>query len=138
VDEFDFPKWKALEKILPPGMKAIAVLGKIYTPVWMFMGAETFFHSLESNEALVTALFEKIVKIQYDIVIRLLEYPSVGAIFNPDDIAHNTGLLIHPKYLRKYLYPWYGKMAEACRTLTLGSPQDVRAEVYERIRTFLP
>jgi 5-methyltetrahydrofolate--homocysteine methyltransferase len=119
-------------------------------------------------------------------------------VLNPDDIAHNTGLLVSPKHLRKYLFPWYKKMGDVCRdrgigfifhsdgdctevmddmidcgfhgfnplqpnamdidavkakwgnklcligninldsTLTLGTPQDVRAEVYERIRTIGP
>ncbi|MGD9138465.1 MAG: cobalamin-dependent protein, partial [Desulfobacterales bacterium] len=114
------------------------------------------------------------------------------------DIAHNTGLLVNPKFLRKYLFPWYKKMGDICRdrglgfiyhsdgdcsevlqdlidcgfhgyhpiqpncmdivevkkkwgkslcllgninldsTLTLGTPEDVRAEVYERIRTIGP
>ncbi len=198
VDEFNFPKWKTFEKILPSGTKAVAVLGRIYTTAWMLMGADTFYGSLESNEALVSAMFETVGQIQYETLLRLLEYPSVGAIVNPDDIAHNAGWLIHPKYFRKYIFPWYKKMAAECRnrgvgfvlhsdgnctdamddiiecgfqgfnpiqpncmdivevkkrwgksicligninldsTLTLGSPQDVRAEVYERIRTIAP
>ena len=198
IDEFDFSKWETFGKILPSGMKAVAILGRIYTQVWMLLGADTFYRSLESNEALVSAMFETVGRIQYETMLRLLEYPSVGAIINPDDIAHNTGLLIHPKYFRKYIFPWYKKMATECRnkgvgfvlhsdgdctdsmddiiecgfqgfnpiqpncmdivevkkrwgksicligninldsTLTLGSPQDVRAEVYERIRTIAP
>ena len=122
----------------------------------------------------------------------------MGAVLNPDDIAHNLGLLIHPKYLRQYVFPWYKKIGDVCRdkglgfvfhsdgdcteamddfidcgfhgfnpiqpnsmdietvkqkwgkklclignlnldsTLTLGTPEDVRAEVYERIRTIGP
>jgi uroporphyrinogen decarboxylase len=198
VDGFDLSKWDAFDKILPPGMKAILLLGKIYTPVWMFMGAETFFNALETNEALVEAIFEKIGRIQYETFLRVIEHPCVGATLHPDDIAHNTGLLVHPKHLRKYLFPWYKKMGDVSRekglgfvfhtdgdcteamddlvacgfhafnpiqpnamdivavkrkwgkklclignlnldsTLTLGTPQDVRAEVYERIRTIGP
>ena len=192
------PPWKVFDTILPAGMKALLVLGKIYTPVWMLMGAETFFNALESNEELIGALFEKVAQIQYETLLRVIEHPCVGAVTNPDDIAHNTGLLIHPKYLRKYLFPWYKKFGDVCRnrdlgfifhsdgdctevmpdlidcgfqgfhpiqpncmdivelkkkwgkslcligninldsTLTLGTPEDVRAEVYERIRTIGP
>jgi methanogenic corrinoid protein MtbC1 len=198
ADDFNFPKWETFGKILPPGMKAVAVLGRLYTTAWMLMGADMFYGSLESNEALAAAMFEKIGQIQYETFLRLLEYPSIGAIANPDDIAHNNGLLIHPKYFRNYVFPWYKKMAAECRskgigfvfhsdgdctdamddiiecgfqgfnpiqpncmdivevkkrwgksicligninldsTLSLGSPQDVRAEVYERIRTIAP
>jgi len=198
VDDFDLSKWDTLDHILPGGMKAILLLGKIYTTVWMFMGAETFFSALEKDEELVSALFEKVGRIQYETFLRVAEHSCVGAVLNPDDIAHNTGLLIHPKYLRKYVFPWYKKIGDVCRdkgigfifhsdgdnteamddfidcgfhafnpiqpnsmdieevkkkwgdklciignlnldsTLTLGSPEDVRAEVYERIRTIGP
>lgn len=198
VDDFDLSTWDVFDKILPPGMKALLILGKIYTPVWMLMGAETFFKALETNEELIAALFEKVGQIQYETLLRVIEHPCIGAVTNPDDIAHNTGLLIHPKYLRKYLFPCYKKFGDVCldkglgfiyhsdgdcsevmddlincgfqgfhplqpncmdiveikkkwgralcligninldSTLTLGSPEDVRAEVYERIRTIGP
>jgi uroporphyrinogen decarboxylase len=198
VDEFDLSQWDSFDKNLPKGMKAILLLGKIYTYVWMSMGAETFFNALENNEELVAAMFDKVGQIQYETFLRVIEHPSVGAVLNPDDIAHNTGLLVHPKYLTKHLFPWYKKMGDVCRdrgigwifhsdgdctdvlddliecgfhafnpvqpkcmdivevkkrwgdklclignlnldsTLTLGSPEDVRAEVYERIRTIAP
>jgi corrinoid protein of di/trimethylamine methyltransferase len=198
IDKIDLSKWDAFGKLLPPGMKAILLLGSIYTFVWMYMGAENFFNALENNEELIAALFEKVGKFQYEVFLRVIEYPCVGAVINPDDIAHNTGTFIHPKYLRKYLFPWYKKMGSICRnkglgfvfhsdgdcsevmddlidcefhgfhpvqpnamdieevkkkwgdrlcllgninldsTLTLGAPEDVRAEVYERIRTIGP
>jgi methanogenic corrinoid protein MtbC1 len=198
VDDFDLSKWDTLDRTLPGGMKAILILGKIYTPVWMYMGAETFFYALENDPELLAAMFEKVGRLQYEIFLRVIEHPCVGAVVNPDDIAHNTGLLIHPKYLKKYVFPWYRKMGGICRdrgigfvfhsdgdcteamddiidcgfhgfnpiqpnsmdieavkqkwgkklclignlnldsTLTLGTPEDVRAEVFERIRTIGP
>jgi methanogenic corrinoid protein MtbC1 len=198
ADDFDFSIWDAYDQILPPGMKAMPLLGKIYTPVWMLMGAEVFFNALETDEELVAAVFEKVGRIQFETFQRLIEHRCIGAIANPDDIAHNTGLLVNPKYLRKYVFPWYKKMGDICRdrglgfiyhsdgdcsealqdlvdcgfhgfhpiqpncmdivevkrkwgkslcllgninldsTLTLGTPEDIRAEVYERIRTIGP
>ncbi len=198
ADDFNMSTWETFDEILPPGMKAVLMLGKIYTPVWMLMGAEAFFKSLEVDESLVEAMFAKVGKIQYETFLRVIEHPCVGTVANPDDIAHNTGLLINPSYLRKYMFPWYKKMGDVCRdkeigfifhsdgdcteimddlveagfhgfnpiqpncmdivevkkkwgsklcligninldsTLTLGSPEDVRAEVYERIRAIGP
>lgn len=198
ADEFDLSKWDELDKTLPAGMKAVLLLGKIYTCVWMFMGAETFFNALENDEELVAAMFNKVGEIQFETFLRVVEHSSLGAVVNPDDIAHNTGLLVNPKYLRKYVFPWYKKIGEVCRekgvgfvfhsdgdcteamddivdcgfhgfnpiqpnamdieevkkkwgdrlclignlnldsTLTLGTPEDVRAEVHERIRTIGP
>ena len=198
ADDFDLSKWGAFDRMLPKGMKAILLLGKIYTTAWMYMGAETFFNALEGDEELAAAIINKIGSVQYETFLRVVEHPCIGAVFNPDDIAFNTGLLVHPKYLRKYLFPWYRKMGQVCRekgigfifhsdgdctevmedlidcgfhgfnpiqpnamdiveakrrwgkklcligninldsTLTLGTPEDVRAEVYERIRTIAP
>jgi len=198
VDDFDFDKWSQFDKLLPKGMKAILLLGKIYTPAWMYMGAETFFKALENDEDLIAAIFEKIGNIQFQVFQRVIEHDCVGAVINPDDVAHNTGLLVNPRHLRKYLFPWYRKMSDVCRqrgighvfhsdgdcteamddliacgfdgfhpiqpnamdivevkkrwgdklclignlnldsTLTLGTPEDVRAEVHERIRTIAP
>jgi len=198
VDDFDFDKWSQFDKLLPKGMKAILLLGKIYTPAWMYMGAETFFKALENDEDLIAAIFEKIGNIQFQVFQRVIEHDCVGAVINPDDVAHNTGLLVNPRHLRKYLFPWYKKMGDICRdkglgfifhsdgdctevmddliacgfhgfnpiqpnamdivevkkrwgdklclignlnldsTLTLGTPEDVRAEVHERIRTIAP
>ena len=198
ADDFDLSKWDTFDRILPKGMKAILLLGKIYTTAWMYMGAETFFNALERTRSSSAAIINKIGEIQYQTFLRVIEHPCVGACLNPDDIAFNTGLLVNPKYLRKYVFPWYKKMGKICRekgigfifhsdgdcteamedlidcgfhgfnpiqpnamdivevkrrwgkklcligninldsTLTLGTPEDVRAEVYERIRTIGP
>jgi len=198
ADEFDYSQWGFLDAHLPRGMKAVLLLGKIYTTVWMYMGAERFFQALEEDPELIEAMFEKVGRIQYETFLRVIEHPCLGAVLNPDDIAHNLGLLVHPKHLRRYVFPWYEKMGRICRdkglgwifhsdgdcteamddlidchfhgfnpiqpnamdivevkrqwgdrlclignlnldsTLTLGSPKDVRAEVYERIRQIGP
>lgn len=197
-DDFDLSRWSILDKILPKGMKVVYVFGKIFTPVWMYMGTETFYYGLKDNEALIEVLFQKVKEIQYEIFQRVVEHPCVGAVLNNDDIAHNNGLMIHPRYLRKYLFPFYKKLGDVCRdkglgyilhsdgdcteamtdiidcgyhgfnpvqpnamnieevkrkwgkqlcligninldsTLTTGTPDDVRAEVFERIRTIAP
>ena len=118
--DIDFSKWETFAKILPPGVKALAILGRIFTQAWMMMGADTFYRSLEANEELVSAMFEKIGQFQYQTLVRLLEYPSVGGIANPDDVAHNAGWLVNPRYFRKYIFPWYKKMAAECRNQGVG------------------
>ncbi len=120
IDKMDLAKWETFGKILPPGMKAVLMVGSIYTFVWLCMGAESFFSALENNQELIKALFEKVGKFQYEVFLRAIEYPCVGGVINPDDIAHNSGTFIHPKYLRKYLFPWYKKMGDICRNKGLG------------------
>ncbi len=112
ADSFDLSNWEELDRALPKGMKGVLLLGKIYTCVWMFMGAETFFKALENDEEFVAAMFDKVGRIQYETFLRVVEHPSLGAVINPDDIAHNTGLLINPKYLsiiEEEYVPRYGR-----------------------------
>ncbi len=119
-DDFDLSKWGTFDKILPAGMKAVFLFGRILTPVWMYMGTETFYYALQNNEELVGALFEKVKEIQYEIFLRVIEHKCVGAVLNNDDIAHNNGLMIHPKYLRQYAFPFYKKVGDVCRDKGLG------------------
>ena len=131
MEEFERYPWPAIEDMplgkfkedghcLPPGMRVILVLGKIYTPVWMLMGAEKFFMSLVEDIELVENMFNRVGQIQFDVFQRIIEHESVGAIAMPDDLAHNLGPLIHPKYFRQYLFPWYKKMGDICRQKGLG------------------
>jgi len=198
ADDVDLSKWDHFDKALPAGMKGILLCGRIMAPVWMYMGTETFYYALEDNQELLEALFKKVGEIQYGIILRAIERKSVGAILVNDDIAHNSGLMIHPRHLEKHVFPFYKKIGDLCAdrglgyifhsdgdctaamdrivesgfkgfnpiqpnamdilevkqkwgkklcligninldsTLTLGTPQDVRAEVHERIRTIGP
>jgi len=79
-DDFDLSKWGVFDKILPAGMKAVFLFGRILTPVWMYMGTETFYYALQNNEELIAALFEKVKKIQYEIFLRVIEHKCVGAV----------------------------------------------------------
>lgn len=115
VDDFSYSVFEKVKEYLPEGMKVTFVLGKIYTPVWMLMGAETFFFSLIENEPLIERMFYQVGKIQFEVFEKAVEFDTVGAVLMPDDIAHNLGLFISPKYLRKYLFPWYKRIGDVCK-----------------------
>ncbi len=120
VDDLPLAKFEDVKHYLPPGMKVMLVLGKIYTPVWMLMGAEKFFVSLSEDVELVENMFNKVGQIQFEVFKRVVEHDSVGAVIMPDDLAHNLGPLIHPKYFRRYVFPWYKRMGDICRQKGLG------------------
>lgn len=115
VDDFSCSVFEEVKRYLPEGMKVVFVLGKIYTTVWMLMGAEVFFFSLIENELLIERMFDQVGIIQFEVFKKVIEFDTVGAVLMPDDIAHNLGLFISPKYLRKYLFPWYKKIGDVCR-----------------------
>jgi uroporphyrinogen decarboxylase len=109
-DDFDLSFLDAADRRLPRSMRVIAVIGKIFNPVWWLMGFEAFSHALFDNPAFVERLFEKVGSIQYGILERCLEHPSVGVHWCADDVAFNTTLMVSPATLRKYVFPWFRRM----------------------------
>ncbi len=115
VDDLDWSPLEQIEKILPKGMKVIVTAGKIYTPVWEWMGAQTFFYALNDDIDLVDRMFDRVGSIQYACFERAISYPVVGGFWTADDIAYVKGTLIHPKHLRRWYFPWYKRMGDVCR-----------------------
>ncbi len=197
-DDFDYSRFAELETLLRPGMRTVAVLGKVFTSVWWLMGFEAFCLALVEDPGLVGALFERVGALQRQTLRRMLSFPSVGAVWMADDLAYSESLMVRPESLRRYLFPWYTLMQEDCQargvpmvfhsdgrldevlddvigcgfaglnpiepkamdivglkrrighriclignvdlgyTLTRGTPDEVRAEVRERIRALAP
>ena len=44
----------------------------------------------------------------------MVSLPNVAAIWAVDDIAFGTGPIIHPRELRKYIFPWYEEFGRIC------------------------
>ncbi|MFC1928767.1 uroporphyrinogen decarboxylase family protein [Chloroflexota bacterium] len=115
VEDMDFSAFKKVEDYMPRGMKGIASVGHIFTTVWTLMGLETFCMALAENPELVAQIFQKVGNIQYEMLEGVIRFDSVGAILVSDDIAYTPGLMISPKYLRQYLFPWFERMCALCR-----------------------
>ncbi len=116
AEDFDLSILDQAAALLPVGMRIVIDLGKIFTPVWMLMGFESFCFALHQDRELVERLFQRVGEIQYGIAERALRHPMVGALWMPDDIAYKTGLMVHPDIFREHLFPWYaeiGKLAKA-------------------------
>ncbi|MDR1922252.1 MAG: hypothetical protein LBS31_11005 [Candidatus Adiutrix sp.] len=111
----DFSKLIEAASLLPPGMKAIGVSGKIFTMTWMLMGFNYFAMSLINKPELVSAVFEKVAQIQYSALDAALAMPHVGGIWVVDDLAYNSGPIISLRHLEQYVFPWYREIAKRCR-----------------------
>lgn len=118
-DDLDYSIFSEVKEYLPGNMKVICAMGKIFTCVWMLMGFETFCTALIDEPELVEAMFEKVGTIQYQVFERVVKHDSVAAVWMPDDIAYSEALMVSPKYLRQYLFPWYKKIGRACKDLGL-------------------
>jgi uroporphyrinogen decarboxylase len=198
VADLDFSRFAVLERALPAGARTIAVLGKVFTAVWWLLGFEGLCLALAEDSRLVERVFERVGQLQLATLERMLDFPSVGAVWNADDVAYSESLLVAPAVLRRHLFPWYSRMGDLCArrdvpmvfhsdgklddvlddvvecgfdalnpiepkamdivdvkrrygdrlclignvdlgyTLTRGTPEEVRAEVRERIRALAP
>jgi len=101
--------------VLPESMQLFAIVGKVFTAVWMLMGFEGFAFALKENPGVVGRLFRIVGEIQLEVVRRAAAHPAVAVLVHPDDIAYTEGLMVHPDILREHVFPWYQRMGEVCR-----------------------
>jgi uroporphyrinogen decarboxylase len=109
-DALDYSAFEKIGALLPPKVKVVAVLGKIFTCIWWLMGLEGMSLALADEPDLVPLMFEKVGKFQFRVFENMLRFDSVGAVWHADDIAFSTALLVSPRIFRKHLFPWYKEM----------------------------
>ena len=106
----DYGAFDRVGRLLPPGAKVIAVLGKVFTCVSWLMGLEGLSYALADDPELVTAVFERVGRFQSRVLERMLDFGCVGAVWHADDIAFKTQLLVSPRLLRAQVFPTYQVM----------------------------
>ena len=109
-DTLDYSAFEKLGQLLPPNIKVIAILGKVFTCVSWLMGLEGLSFALADDPDLVAALFDRVGRFQSRVLERMLEFPCVGAVWHADDIAFKTQLLVNPRVLRAHVFPTYTAM----------------------------
>lgn len=115
--KLDYSPFFEAQKYMHPGMKVIAVIGKIFTAAWEMMGLENFSLKMYDEPEMIEKLIEKIGEIQLGVLENLLKIDSVGAVWAPDDVAYYTGTMVPAEWLRRTLFPIYKKMAQMCKTV---------------------
>lgn len=105
---------ESIKAILPPGMKVIILSGKIYTLSCMLMGFEEFSMSLACEDGLAADVMRMVAEIQSNALESVLLMDHVGAAWAVDDIAATNTTMLSPEMLRKWLFPWYERIAANC------------------------
>jgi len=98
-------------RVLPAGMGIISGVGGIFTRTWMILGYEHFCYSLVDDPELVARVFERVGRIQCEVLRRVVKMPKVFAIWYGDDLAYTEGLLASPQIFRRHLFPWMEELA---------------------------
>lgn len=135
-DALDYRAFERIGPLLPPKVKVIAVLGKIFTCVWWLMGMEGMSLALADDPDLVAELFERVGRFQWRVFEHMLRFDCVGAVWHADDIAFATQLMVSPRLLRAHLFPWYREMnrvAHARGRLTVYHSDGALQQVMEDI-----
>ena len=114
-DALDYGPFEQAARLLRPGMKAIAVLGKVFTAAWQLMGFENFCLALHDDPVLVQSLVRRIGDVQLRALKNVLEFATVGAVWIPDDIAFHSGTLVPAAWLQEHVFPTYRRMCDLCR-----------------------
>jgi len=115
VEDGMFRWFDEAEKILPPEMRIIGQYGDIFTFTWEFMGFETFSYALVEKPELIQVIFDRVGGIIHELFARMAQYPAVGGLFYSDDIAYYSGLMVSPRTLHTYLFPWMKKIGDICK-----------------------
>lgn len=114
-DDFDFNVLDEMERLLPDNFRVILAVGKVFNLGWWLMGFDTYAYALADQPDLVERLHAKIAETQARTVERALDYPCVGMVWQADDIAYRTDLIVSPKVLRKHIFPVYKQLNRLCR-----------------------
>jgi uroporphyrinogen decarboxylase len=113
--QLDLSKFYGVQPHLPPGMKIIAMSGKIFTLSWMLMGFENFAVNSLLQPEFVKRVVEKVARIQLDGLRQVAHIPNVAAVWAVDDIAYGSGPIVSPRTLREIIFPWYEEFCSTCR-----------------------
>jgi uroporphyrinogen decarboxylase len=100
---------------LPTGMGIITGVGGVFTRTWMILGYPHFCLSLNDTPELVERVAEQVGRTQCEVLRRLVRMPGVFAVWYGDDLAFTEGLLVSPKILRRWFFPWMEELAGIAR-----------------------
>lgn len=109
----DLSCFEILNKLLPDGMRVVGgVSGGVFEHVSWLMGLNNVCKAVYTNKELVSKMFEKVGSLIFAVDEKIVKNNYVGALRMGDDLGYKGGTFIAPKFLRKYVFPWYEKCVE--------------------------
>jgi uroporphyrinogen decarboxylase len=107
-----FDALDAAGRLLPAGMRLIAITSGTVMSARLWMGIERFWMTLGEDPALAVALLQKLQALQVVAIEQALQRPAIGAFLLDDDLGHSAGLLENPRFLRSHVFPFYKRVGE--------------------------
>ncbi len=113
-DSADYDILNRLAPVLPKGMKLIAYgPGGVLENVVELVGYEALCIMIYDEPDLVRDLFGEVGSRLVQYYVRAAEYDTVGACISNDDWGFKTQTMFSPNDMRKYVFPWHQRIAEA-------------------------
>lgn len=106
-----FTPLREAARALPPGMGLVSGVGGIFTRAWMLLGLEEFCCALRDRPDLISAVFQRVGRIQCEVLRRIVTMDRVVAIWYGDDLAYTESTIVAPDVYRRYLFPWMEELA---------------------------
>ena len=97
---------------VPEGMKFVGHGGAILEHVTWLMGYQNLAIALYDQPDLLQTMFDRVGQMVLKNCETMCQYEAVGALWISDDIGHRSGPMIGPEHLRRYVFPWWKRMAE--------------------------
>lgn len=113
-DKCDYSKLAKMEGQMPDKMKFIAMgPGGVLENVTWLIGYDNMCYMLYEDPELLQDVFDKVGSSMLRYYENALEYDVVGGIISNDDWGFNTQTFLSTADMRKYVFPWHKKIAEA-------------------------
>ena len=114
-EDFDYSKLDRIPSCLPDGMGVIGQYGDIFTMTWEMMGFEQFSLQVYENPGLVQEINRRVGELVVSMFERFAASKVVDVLWYSDDIAYDSGLMVSPRMLQQYFFPWLRQIGELAR-----------------------
>jgi len=112
-DSVDYSRFEATGKRLPEGMKVIGRTSGVLEYATWLMGYQTLSYGLYDHPDLIQAVFDRVGELLASMHTTMAQMDFVGAMVMGDDMGFRTSTMLSPQHLRKYVFPWQKKCADA-------------------------
>jgi len=112
-EDVSYAAFEYLSTLLPDGMKMSALQGGVFENATTLMGLERFSYALRDQPELVEAICQRVGELTTAVAEHLVTIDDLEVLFQSDDMGFYSGTLVSPDVLRRYVLPYYKKMAEA-------------------------
>jgi uroporphyrinogen decarboxylase len=98
--------------VLPQGMKICVQVPGVFENTMQVMGLQSLCYALRDQADLVEAVCRRLGELVTTVTAQVVAYDNVGIVVEGDDMGFQSGTLVSPDVLRRYILPHHKKIAE--------------------------